>query len=148
MKEVIIYTDGSCLMNPGIGGWAGVLIYNNVEKRICGAEPNTTNNRMELMAMIKSLQQLREPCEVYLHSDSAYIINAFNNNWIADWKHKNWKNSQKKEVLNKDLWIILDQLSNYHKVHYIKVKGHSDDKYNNICDKLARNCATKLQLGD
>ena len=145
LKKLIIYTDGSCLQNPGPGGWACVLIYNGVEKRICGAENNTTNNRMELMAVIKALEALKEKCEVYIHSDSSYVINAFNQNWIKDWENKNWKNSQKKEVLNKDLWQKLIELTNKHIVYFIKVKGHSDDEYNNICDKMARDCASKLK---
>ena len=138
LKEVIIYTDGSCLNNPGVGGWACVLIYNGNEKHLSGAENNTTNNRMELMAIIKSLEALKEKCIVYIHSDSSYVINAFNQNWIADWQKKGWKNSQKKEVLNKDLWLKLLSLTNFHQVNFIKVKGHSDNEYNNRCDELAR----------
>lgn len=146
IKKLIIYTDGSCLQNPGPGGWACILNYNGVEKRLCGAEPNTTNNRMELMAVIKALEALKEKCEVYIHSDSSYVINAYNNNWISDWKLKNWKNSQKKDVLNRDLWEKLDALINKHIVYFIKVKGHSDDEYNNLCDKMARECASKLKI--
>jgi ribonuclease HI len=100
---------------------------------------------MELMAVIKALEALKEKCEVYIHSDSSYVINAFNQNWIKDWENKNWKNSQKKEVLNKDLWQKLIELTNKHIVYFIKVKGHSDDEYNNICDKMARDCASKLK---
>jgi len=146
LKKLIIYTDGSCLQNPGPGGWACVLIYNGVEKKICGAEHNTTNNRMELMAVIKALEALKEKCVCYVHSDSSYVINAFNNNWLKDWQAKGWKNSQKKEVLNKDLWERLDQLTKKHEVYFIKVKGHSDDEYNNMCDKMARDCASKLKV--
>ena len=117
IKKLLIYTDGSCLQNPGPGGWACILIYNGREKRLCGAEPNTTNNRMELMAVIKALEALKEKCEVFIHSDSNYVINAFNNNWLNDWKMKNWKNSQKKDVLNKDLWEKLDNLTKKHIVY-------------------------------
>ena len=144
LKQIIIYTDGSCLYNPGPGGWACVLIYNGIEKRLAGAEHNTTNNRMEITAVIKALEALKEKCECYIHSDSNYVINTFNNNWLQDWKNKNWKNSQKKDVLNRDLWETLSNLVDYHVVHFIKVKGHSDDEYNNICDKMARDCASKL----
>jgi ribonuclease HI len=145
LKQVIIYTDGSCLCNPGVGGWGCVLMYNGIEKRMCGAEKLTTNNRMEMLAVIKALEALKQPCEVFLHSDSAYVINAFNNGWIDDWEKKNWKNSQKKDVLNKDLWEKICALTKIHKVHFIKVKGHSDVEYNNICDELARSSATKLK---
>ena len=144
LKQVIIYTDGSCLNNPGVGGWACILMHNDKTKYLSGAEKNTTNNRMELLAVIKALEALKVKCEVYLHSDSSYVINAFNNNWIADWKNKNWKNSQKKDVLNKDLWQRLDELVSYHDVHFVKVKGHSDNEYNNLCDKMARESASKL----
>ena len=117
-----------------------------LKKKICGAEHNTTNNRMELMAVIKALEALKEKCVCYVHSDSSYVINAFNNNWLKDWQAKGWKNSQKKEVLNKDLWERLDQLTKKHEVYFIKVKGHSDDEYNNMCDKMARDCASKLKV--
>lgn len=141
---VTIYTDGSCLRNPGRGGWGVVLMCNGVEKRLSGAENNSTNNRMEMTAVIKALEALKVPCEVNLHSDSNYVINAFNQNWINDWIKKGWKNSQNKPVPNKDLWERLIELTKIHKVHFIKVKGHSDDKYNNICDLLARTAAGEL----
>ena len=146
IKKLIIYTDGSCLQNPGPGGWACILIYNGVEKRLSGAEPNTTNNRMELMAVIKALEALKEKCEVYIHSDSSYVINAFNNDWLSSWQAKNWKNSQNKEVLNRDLWEKLMSLTKKHIVYFVKVKGHSDDEYNNLCDKMARESASKLKF--
>lgn len=138
MKKVTIYTDGACSFNPGPGGWAAVLIYKGNEKNISGFEPETTNNRMELTAVLKSLQALKEPCDVTLHTDSAYIHNAFDKRWIDNWKRNGWRTSSKKDVENQDLWkAILDSMCT-HKVHWKKVKGHSDDKYNNICDELAR----------
>lgn len=137
MKKVIIYTDGACSGNPGDGGWGAILRYGKHEKEISGFEKNTTNNRMELTAAIEALKLLKEPCEVELYSDSAYLVNGFNNNWIKGWKANGWINSSKEEVKNVDLWKELDSLSTYHRVTWIKVKGHSDNEYNNRCDKLA-----------
>lgn len=137
MKQVEIYTDGACSYNPGPGGWGAVLIYNGREKQIAGFEDNTTNNRMELLAAIKALEILKEPCIVNLYSDSAYLCNAMINNWIEDWQRVNFRKGKKDEVKNIDLWIRLVELMKTHKVTYIKVKGHADNKYNNICDKLA-----------
>ena len=145
MKKVIIYTDGACSGNPGPGGYAGILIYNGKEKIISGGEENATNNRMELTAVIKSLETLKEPCEVDLYTDSAYVSNAILQNWLTDWQLKNWKNSQKKAVLNKDLWEKLIEKLEEHKVNFIKVKGHSDNINNNRCDEIARNEILKLQ---
>lgn len=145
MKKVIIYTDGACSGNPGPGGYAGILIYNGKEKIVSGGEGNTTNNRMELTAVIKSLEKLKEPCEVDLYTDSAYVSNAILQNWLTDWQLKNWKNSQKKTVLNKDLWEKLIEKLEEHKVNFIKVKGHSDNINNNRCDEIARNEILKLQ---
>ncbi len=144
MKLIEIYTDGSCLFNPGKGGWAGILMFNGKEKCISGAENNTTNNRMELTAVIKSLESLKEPCEVNLYSDSSYVINAFEQNWIDNWRKNNWRTSNKKDVLNKDLWEKLSNLVSIHNVHFIKVKGHSDNEYNNRCDVMARGEASKI----
>ena len=137
MKNVILYTDGACSGNPGVGGWAFVLKYKNAEKQISGGEENTTNNRMELTAVIRGLEALKEKCSVKIFSDSAYVVNAFVNDWITPWQMNGWKNSQKKEVLNKDLWEQLLRLTNYHKVEFIKVKGHADNELNNLCDKMA-----------
>lgn len=137
MKEVVLYTDGACSGNPGVGGWAFVLEYKGNRKQVAGAESDTTNNRMELTAVIEGLKALKEPCKVQLFSDSAYVINAFKNDWISSWQLNNWKNSQKKDVLNKDLWEILISLSDFHKITFNKVKGHSDNELNNLCDKLA-----------
>ena len=145
MKKIIIYTDGACSGNPGPGGYAGILFYNGKEKVVSGGEVETTNNRMELTAVIKSLEALKEPCEVDLYTDSAYVSNAILQNWLTDWQLKNWKNSQKKPVLNKDLWEILLEKLEVHKVNFIKVKGHSDNVNNNRCDEIARNEILKLQ---
>lgn len=138
MKTIEIYTDGACSGNPGPGGYGAILLYNGSQKIISGGNKNTTNNRMELMAVIEALKALREACEVNLYSDSAYVCNAINQNWIENWQLNNWKNSQKKSVLNKDLWIDLINLLQIHKVKFIKVKGHADNKYNNRCDEIAR----------
>lgn len=137
MKSVTIYTDGACSGNPGVGGWGAVLMYNGAEKRISGAEELTTNNRMELFAVISALECLKEPCEVTLYSDSAYTVNSFVNGWVYDWEKSNWKKSDKKGVLNSDLWKRLLALTRLHKVTFVKVKGHADNEYNNVCDKLA-----------
>ncbi len=137
MKKVTIYTDGACSGNPGVGGWGAVLMYNGVEKRISGAEDNTTNNRMELLAVINALECLKEPCEVTLYSDSAYTVNAFLNGWVYEWEKSGWKKADKKPVLNDDLWKRLLSLTRTHKVEFVKVKGHADNEYNNVCDKLA-----------
>ncbi len=145
MKKIEIYTDGACSGNPGPGGYAGILIYNKKEKIISGGEKLTTNNRMELTAVIESLKALKEICEVDLYTDSAYVCNAITQNWLTDWQMKNWKNSQKKPVLNKDLWLLLLDLLEQHKVNFIKVKGHADNFYNNRCDEIARNEILKLE---
>lgn len=144
MEKVIIYTDGSCLNNPGKGGWACILMHNGKYKELSGAEENTTNNRMEMKAIIEAIKALKKPCEVELYSDSAYVINAFNQNWFDSWIKNNWKNSQKKPVLNYDLWIEMLDVIKPHKIKFCKVKGHSDNVYNNRCDELARGEASKL----
>lgn len=137
MKKVILFTDGACSGNPGVGGWGAVLMFNNAEKRISGAEKDTTNNRMEMTAVIEGLKCLKEPCEVEVYSDSAYTVNAFENGWVYGWQKNGFIKSDNKQVLNTDLWQKLLELTKIHKVKFIKVKGHSDNKYNNICDKLA-----------
>ena len=145
MKTVEIYTDGACSGNPGDGGYCAILIYNGIEKVISGAEKATTNNRMELLAVISGLKALNEKCNVNLFSDSQYIIDAFNQGWISNWIANNWRTAGKKEVKNVDLWKILLELMNIHVVNFIKVKGHSDNEYNNRCDKIAVNEYKKLQ---
>ncbi len=137
MKKVILYTDGACSGNPGVGGWGAVLIYKGAEKRFSGAFAETTNNRMEITAVIEGLKALKEPCEVEVYSDSAYTVNAFENGWIYGWLRNGFKKSDNKPVLNEDLWRELVSLTEIHKVRFIKVKGHADNEYNNICDKLA-----------
>ena len=137
MKKVILYTDGACSGNPGVGGWGAVLIYGKHEKRISGAEGKTTNNRMEITAVIEGLKCLNQPCEVQIYSDSAYTVNAFEKGWIDEWQRDGWIKADKKPVLNADLWQKLFELTHIHKVTFNKVKGHADNEYNNICDKLA-----------
>lgn len=137
MKSVTLYTDGACSGNPGVGGWGAVLIYGEHEKRISGACAETTNNRMEVSAVINGLECLKEPCEVTVYSDSAYTVNAFNNGWIYAWAKSGWKKADNKPVLNEDLWRKLYELTKLHKVSFVKVKGHADNEYNNLCDKLA-----------
>ena len=138
MKTVTIYTDGACSGNPGIGGYAGILQYEEHEKIISGGEMETTNNRMEVLAVIKALEALKEPCKVYLHSDSAYVCNAFTENWLFDWQNNNWKTNNGKKVKNIELWQRLAELTKTHQVTFVKVKGHADDENNNRCDKIAR----------
>ena len=137
MTKVVIYTDGACSGNPGPGGWGAILSASGVTKEMSGGEPLTTNNRMELMAVIQALSALKRPCEVDLYSDSAYVVNAFNQNWIVGWQRNGWRNSAKAEVANIDLWKQLLDLTSTHKVNFIKVKGHADNEFNNRCDKLA-----------
>jgi len=139
MKEVTIYTDGACSKNPGPGGWGAILMYGEHKKEIAGYAPSTTNQRMELTAVIEALKQLKEPCQVKVYSDSAYLINAFNQDWLVNWQRNGWKNSQKQDVENQDLWKELLVLVKRHRVTWIKVKGHADNIYNNRCDELARN---------
>ncbi len=134
---VKIYTDGACSGNPGPGGWAAILIYNETSKEIWGAEPQTTNNRMELTAAIAALRALKRPCRVRLYSDSSYLVNAFNNGWLQNWQNNGWKNSRKDPVENRELWEELLELSKVHDISWIKVKGHADNIYNNRCDELA-----------
>ena len=138
MEKVIIYTDGACSGNPGPGGWGAVLMYNGSEKEISGGKKDTTNNIMELTAVIEGLKMLKFPCEVEIYSDSAYVVNAFKQKWINSWIKNNWKTSNKEPVKNQGEWKELYELTNTHKVKFLKVKGHSDNKYNNRCDELAR----------
>lgn len=147
-KKVKIYTDGACSGNPGPGGYAAVITYNGAKKEIFGAKKDTTNNQMELMAAIKGLEGLKEPCDVELYSDSSYLVNAYNNNWIEGWKKNNWKNSTKQLVKNRELWERLESLGSIHSIKYIKVKGHSDNELNNRCDKLAVGAIKLLEKGE
>ena len=137
MDNVTIYTDGACSGNPGKGGWGAVLIYGDIEKQISGAKENTTNNQMELTAPIEALKLLKKPCNVRLYSDSAYLVNAFTQGWIYNWQKNGWKTADKKEVKNIELWKEIYKFTQIHNIEWLKVKGHADNKYNNICDKLA-----------
>ena len=139
MDKVIIYTDGACSGNPGPGGWGAILMYKDNKKEISGGKKNTTNNEMELTAVIEGLKMLKYPCEVELYSDSAYVVNAFLQKWIDNWVKNNWKTSNKEPVKNQELWKELYDLTKKNKVKFIKVKGHSDNEFNNRCDELARN---------
>lgn len=137
MKEVIIYTDGACSGNPGPGGWGAILMYREVKLELSGYEAHTTNNRMELMAPIQALSRLKEPCAVKVYSDSAYLVNAFNQHWLDNWQKRNWIKADKKPVENRDLWEKLLEYTGIHSIQWIKVKGHSTNAYNNRCDELA-----------
>lgn len=139
MKKVEIYTDGACSGNPGKGGWGAVLIYNSKEKQFSGADPSTTNNRMELTAVIEALKALKEPCEVTLTTDSKYVCDAINKGWVYSWQKKGWKKADGKKALNVDLWQQLLEQMQIHKVEFVWVKGHAGHKYNEICDTLAVN---------
>lgn len=140
MKRVTLYTDGACSGNPGRGGWGAILIYGSYRKELSGGEPMTTNNKMELTAVIEGLKALNEPCEVDVYSDSAYVVNAFLQDWISGWIRRGWKN-----VKNIELWNELIALTEKHKVHFNKVKGHADDELNNRCDELARSEVKKTE---
>ena len=137
MKTVTIYTDGACSGNPGPGGWGAILEWNGVEKELHGGENPTTNNRMELTAVIVALEALKENCIVELYSDSKYVIDALTKGWLDSWRKNGWKKSDKKPVLNIDLWErLLPQLAR-HEMHYHWVKGHAENEKNNRCDKMA-----------
>ena len=137
MKTVTIYTDGACSGNPGPGGWGAILEYMGHEKELSGGEKNTTNNRMELTAVIKALQALKEPCTVELYSDSKYVLDALQKGWAVSWRKKGWIKSDKKPALNPDLWETLLNLVEMHDVRYHWVKGHASNPQNNRCDELA-----------
>ena len=137
MKTVTLYTDGACSGNPGPGGWGAILLYNGHELALSGGEARTTNNRMELTAVIEALQKLKEPCIVELYSDSKYVIDALEKGWAWGWKKRGWVKSDKKPALNPDLWDTLLSLTQKHELHYHWVKGHADNEYNNRCDTMA-----------
>lgn len=145
MKNVLLYTDGACSENPGVGGWGAVLFYKDIKKELSGYEENTTNNRMELLAVINGIKALKEPCNISVYSDSAYTVNAFKQNWINNWQLKNWRTANNKAVKNVDLWQELLALVSIHKITWHKVKGHSDNEYNNRCDFLATNEIAKFK---
>lgn len=137
MKKVSVYTDGACSGNPGPGGWGAILKYGEHEKEIAGFEDDTTNNRMELTAALEALKCLKEQCEIDLYSDSSYLVNSFNNGWVYNWSRNGWKTAGKEDVKNIELWKQLLELNRFHKINWIKVKGHADNEYNNRCDKIA-----------
>ncbi|RAP19263.1 Ribonuclease HI [Brevibacillus laterosporus] len=137
MKEVTIYTDGACSGNPGPGGWGTVLFYGEHKKEMSGYAEQTTNNRMELQAVIEALKVLKEPCKVTIYSDSAYVVNCFQQRWHVGWVQRGWKNSKNQPVENQELWKELLSFMEVHQVSYVKVKGHADNEWNNRCDELA-----------
>lgn len=137
MKKVNIYTDGACSGNPGPGGYGIILEFNGIEKEISGGEDMTTNNRMELTAIITALSALKEPCEVTLYSDSKYCLDAITKKWLYSWKMRDWKKADKSPALNVDLWEKLVPLLNIHKVEFIWIKGHDGHPQNERCDALA-----------
>ena len=143
--EVIIYTDGACSGNPGPGGWGALLIWRGKKRELTGAEPESTNNRMEMRAVIEALKALKRPCHVKIHSDSALIVNAFKQGWIENWKKRGWKKANKKPVENQDLWKEMLTAMDDHKVSWIKVKGHADNELNNRVDRLAVEASKKYQ---
>jgi ribonuclease HI len=149
VKKITIYTDGACSGNPGPGGWGAVLLYGNRIKEISGGEDNTTNQRMELTAVVEALRALKVTgWDVVVHSDSAYIVNAFREDWIGRWQKNGWKNSKKEDVANQDLWKSLLALMSKNRVKIEKVKGHSGDRWNERCDELARNAINRGVKGD
>ena len=137
MKTVTLYTDGACSGNPGPGGWGAILEFKGTEKELSGGESNTTNNRMELTAVIRGLQALKEPCIVELYSDSKYVIDGLQKGWAVSWRKNGWKKADKKPALNPDLWGLLLDLCEIHELHYHWVKGHAENPKNNRCDELA-----------
>ncbi len=138
-KKVYIYTDGACSGNPGKGGWGAILVYKNHRKEISGADASTTNNKMELTAMIKALEMLKEPCEVEAYTDSKYLCDSINNGWAISWQKNNWIKKDKKPALNADLWEKLLNLITKHSIQINWVKGHAGHPENERCDTLATN---------
>ena len=137
MKHIQIFTDGACSGNPGPGGWGAILRYKAHDKELSGGEAETTNNRMELMALIAALEQLKEPCEIDLCSDSQYVINGLQKGWAKGWRARGWKKADKSPALNSDLWARLLDLSEAHTIHYNWIKGHAGHPENERCDRLA-----------
>ena len=137
MKEIVLYTDGSCSKNPGPGGWGAILQYKQHKLELSGGSVSTTNNQMELTGVIEGLKALNEPCKVDLYTDSQYIVNAINKGWLNNWQKNGWKKSDKSPVLNKELWLEIIALFNKHEITVHWVKGHAENEYNNRCDQLA-----------
>lgn len=149
LTHVVIYTDGGASPNPGLGGWAAVLISpeHSAEREIYGAEPDTTNNRMELTAAIRALSALKRPCRVELNTDSSYLRNAFERGWLEKWQRNGWRTSDKKPVVNQDLWEELLRLADTHEITWNWVKGHAEDKRNNRCDELVQRAKDEFRAG-
>jgi ribonuclease HI len=145
MYHIDLYTDGACSGNPGPGGWGAILICGDYRREFSGGAPDTTNNRMELSAIIEGLRKIKQPSTVTVYSDSAYVVNAFNQGWIHNWQKNGWRTNGKKAVQNTDLWRELIELAKQHDVSFIKVKGHSDNDFNNRCDELARDAVRETK---
>ena len=143
-EKVIIYTDGACSGNPGPGGWGAILMYKGAKKEISGGMKDTTNNIMEITAVLEALKCLKKESDVQVYSDSAYTVNAFNQGWIYNWMKNGWRTANKEPVKNKELWQELYALTKKHKVEFIKVKGHADNEFNNRCDEMARDAINNL----
>lgn len=150
MKKIDIYTDGACSGNPGPGGYGAVLLYNGIRKELSGGYKTTTNNRMEILAVIKALEALKQECEINLYSDSKYVIDALSKGWAKKWKDNNWKRNRSDKALNVDLWERLLNLIKKHNINYIWVKGHADNVENERCDYLARKAieSEKLEIDE
>ena len=146
MKEVTIYTDGACSGNPGAGGYGVVLMYGAAKKELSEGYKKTTNNRMELLAVIRGLEALKEPCRVNLYSDSKYVVDAIEKGWVVKWKQNNWMRNKKERASNVDLWEQLLMMLAKHQVKFIWVKGHADNPWNERCDELARMAIQKGNL--
>lgn len=146
MDKVTIFTDGSCLGNPGPGGWAAILRCNGTEKELSGGFRKTTNNRMEIIAVLEALAALTRPCQVDLHTDSQYVCNAIRQKWLPNWQKNGWRNAQKKPVKNKDLWLQMAELLRAHQVAFHWLKGHAGHPENERCDELARAQAARGDL--
>ena len=145
-KQVEIYTDGSCLNNPGPGGWGAVLCWNGVEKELSGGDPDTTNNRMELTAAIMALRALKQPCDVIMTSDSKYLCDGMSKGWAASWKRKGWRKADNSPALNPELWDELLELCTTHSVKFVWVKGHAGHPYNERCDEMAQARARECRI--
>lgn len=145
LAEVVLYSDGACLGNPGAGGWATLLRYGEHERELSGGEAHTTNNRMELMAVIEGLKQLKKPCHVSIYSDSRYVIDGFTR-YLAGWQKNGWKAANRQPVRNQDLWQQLIEATAPHRVTFHWVRGHSDDEDNNRVDKIAKQAAEKFSI--
>lgn len=137
LKDVKLYTDGSCIGNPGPGGWAYILVYKDKEGTGSGGAPHTTNNKMEITAVIAGIKRLKQPCNLTVYSDSKYVVNAFSEHWVDNWQRNGWRTSTGNSVKNIDEWKVLLNLMKPHVVHFKWVKGHASNPYNNRCDGMA-----------